>query len=352
MSALPSALPYPERLDQATEAYYKNTKPANTVSVYGDQTLFQQWKTACVRETRLQEMDLFPLLKKLGEKRRAIAEKMDSEHKYKFGLLRTEYLPEEPSTITVLTAPRYREANQRLKIQFFDLLPFFKQNVTRCTFETEHSRYTIEKMNRARIQELLAKLRIGPKMDKEIDDFNALTSLLNCIGGIAAVVYAFKLPDLQRPSSPDLGPLSIGPLQFLVGTIEQKVAGTWELSTRHVAWINQAHQGPIQEKAIEYFKTFGFITIAHSPREKVLAHLKGVKTLTQKLVSHPYAEDSAFQKDLAEWEYRMFHAMPYYRGSASVIEILREAICKNQNKEVPKRTDLEALSWPFAKTYT
>jgi len=322
--------------------------------IYGDQSLFKPWREGCVAETANfiresrgdlvgKEGGLIQLLSKIGESRWVAASKMGTSQAEKFGILRTVPLKDENTTLTHLTSPRYREFNQKLRVQFANLFPQFQRGEKSVVRETEFSRVTVQKFDREEFERMLAKAQTPCYGQKAADKANEAIELLNSLGGLCDLVKAFEFPGLKMPSHPDMGPITVGPLQFLVGTVEVNVDGVWKKMTRHATWLNAPDRGPIKQDAIEYFKKFGFATLIHSPKKDVAFHLKALEPLTQKLIGHKYDSSEEFQRDLRLWDHRLYHAMPYYRGSASGIEILREAICLVQGQEVPVRKDIDAL---------
>jgi hypothetical protein len=331
----------------------------NPRPVYGnDPSLFSKWKEKTTERTLASlehTKSLSSLLQLLGRERQEIAIQTKTIQAEKFGLLRTEKLPDETATLTHLLDDRYSEINQKLMAYFHDfVIPIFSQpvDVAQCIFQTESTRYTIDKFDPRKIGYLAYQiLNANPRTQEDCDRINSTSDLLNCIGGTADMVNkGLRLPNIAMPQSPDIGPLTIGPLQFLVATTEVKVNGKWRLATRHIVWLNQPEPGPIKKKTIDYFRRFGFATLVHSPRHELKDSLESLEPLTQKLLQ-PYKDRAEFQKDLATWEYRLFNAMPYYRGSASIIEIMREALCRKHKEKTPNRKDTDAMFIPFIEAY-
>lgn len=356
------ALPYPNELEQSVKILFgESSTKSETFDLqasYGDQSLFTEWKKRCTDDTlsyfQQARQDLakgffIQLMQRLGRERNSIAQQMKSPSAEKFGLLRTVDL--ENSTVTHLTAPRYREFNQKIRNQFANSFLHFQQNLDPVVVETDFSRSTLEIIDRSKLQEMVLIIGRKPHSEEEVLKANERIALLNSIAGVSDLVYGLQLPHLQQPDKPDIGPMKIGPLQFLVNTIESKIKGKWKTMTRHLLWLNQSEAGPITNQAIDYFKRCGFVTLLHSSKADLPFHLEAIENLTKELITSQYENPRLFKRDLGVWEFRLCHSMPFYRGSQSVLEILREAICRFQNQEVPNRTDADALSSTTLESY-
>ncbi len=366
---LPIILPRPTELElqveillNETETDQPKTPESDKESLYGPQDLFKSWKLTCIKNIthslqKLRKCDfktcLYPTLLAIGQERNKIAALMQTSHHEKFGLFRNDDLCvsrwREYTTQTHLLPCRYREFNQKMRSLFFLFMPLFQYNVDKCCFETDFSQYTIEKIDQTRLKSLIERARKPLTLRDNVDRVsqNHLIELLNVLGGVHDMVRNLKLPGFDLPQFPQ-----IGDIQFLVGTIKNKIEGEWQLLTRHITWIKQSHSGPVEDEAIDYFKRYGFATLCHTPRSSI-RHLidKHLEGLTKQLIQKSYEDSKEFKRDLAVWEYRMFHVMPFLRGSTNSIEILRESICNLLEKELPTTTDEDAFIQPFLETY-
>lgn len=346
-------LSYPTGLDQLMEAL-----PARD---------FAEWKKRCTDETyaTLQQLAckksvtgfevmqtdylLLRLLEKAGQERRELAWKMHSFSAEKYGLLRTT--PLEGEEITHLSGPKHRELNQYLRIRFAKFFPRFQENVESFGPATSISRHTVERIDSVRLRELIAQVERAPYLSEEENQKNnELVALLNAIGAVSDYVYTL-FPDLQRPEELDVGPLRIGSLQFLVNTVESNISDQWKTLTRQITWLNQEHVGPIEERTRDYFEQYGFVTLLHSPREDLPFHFKTLENLTQRLATFTYQTPKEFHRELAVWDFLLFQIRPFYRDSAVIVEIVREAICRWRGETVPDRIEEQALSSLFIEAY-
>lgn len=360
-------LPYPVELDAAVKNLHSEASesvlPDDEMEIYGDQSLFKSWREEAVHKVvaRFRELEIgsstdffTDLLKELGDERHHIAAKMNSRNADRFGVIRTTFLRDEHTTLTHLTASRYREFNQKLRQQFTQFFPIFQQNIGSFSGETELSRYKVEKIDCRKLTQIVREVtQARPSTEEEMLKVNESIALLNTIGGISELVYLLDLPGLKPPKvfDPALGGLRVGALQFLVGTIEVKMQGRWRTLTRHVAWLNQKNLGPLEAGTVEYFKRVGFVTLMHTPRESLSFHIDELKAATKKLISARYETPELFKRDLAAWEFKFSHVMPYYRGSRSVLEVLREGICRFRGFESSATPEAEILSYPFFESY-
>jgi len=326
--------------------------------LYGDQEQFQKLKGESV-ERVMKELGiirsfpaqkkgtLLPMLKSLGEKRRMIAQKIGTEDYEAFGRLAVAPLL-QPKAITCLTHPRLKEFNQKIRSLFHKAIK--EDKVGQRVVDTNFSRYTIERFTpnviRALFTQATEDYRKSPVQNPKID-------LLDSFDDISETVKAADLPGVKIPDKPDVIPYTIGTLEFLVGTVEAKMKGEWKVLTRHVVWLNNpsGEKGAITDEMLAHFERYSFATLLHTPRPEVEADLVALDKLTDKLIRNEYKNPKEFDRDLAFWEHRLFHIMPFDRGSASIIEIFREAICRIQKRDIPNRRDEDAMAEPDVEKY-
>ena len=362
MSVREKDIPYPE----GVYPYFDLHIASKAKSRYGDQELFAKWKAKTIQET-VQALHntkiagsqnhpshfLARVLEDLGKKRGVIAKTQGSDKWNEFGIDRRV---QEQYIFTILLNFQYRESNQKLRKFFYDFFPFFQQEkfpVHRVEINTSYSRFTMEKLDQKELCERMEEARTTFVVKKgtpleEIRKIEARLNdrvrMLNALGLIQEVIRSLKLPDIQLLPSP-----SVGSLQYFIGTIETKVGGQWRVLTRQVAWIKQEEPGYLRPEAIDYFIRYGFTAWIHTPKEEINPLIESLEGKVKDLI---YCEDPSVNRNtLSFLVYRLFHATPYLRGSASIVEILHEAICKLKGLPLQTVKDEDALICPFIERY-
>ncbi len=352
-------LPEPEELYAAFRAYEGGEEPptleAAKCAMYGDQTRFQAWKSECVGiifrslgSSRAQDKDEFSqsfnkLLRGIGVTRQALVG-MHPE----FGVWRRE------AKKTPLIRSQYRTANQKLRMLFASCMPRFGHSKTddqpeSYTFGDKFSRYTIRRYTQSH-QKLMYDLALtfryvnGSYGPEEEDKIQLLETMRSIRREITAVL---QLPELVAEE-----PLSIqegrSQLQFFVGTISNQIEGEWVPLTRHITWIKQKERGPVTDAAMRYFEQYGYVTYFHTDMQQFDPLLRSIANISYRLVQ---PDPKKFKADLAALDYRLFHGMFFERGSESITEIFREAICQLQQQPVPTAKGESALTEPFLEKY-
>lgn len=354
-----ASFPEPEPLYEAFRAYAGDVPAQETVksSMYGDQDLFQDWKQQCVaaisREFEtyraIEDREKFyqsitSMIRELGTSRQVLGSHPE------FGTWRKE------AEKTALVRMQYRPANQKLRILFASCMPRFGHNETETqpesyTFGDKFSRYTIKRYTQSHqkwMYDLTLSFRYlkgeyGPQEEERIELLDTMRSIRR------EVISDLKLPELATENARSI-PEGRSQFQFFVGTISNQVEGEWVPLTRHITWIKQKEPGPVTEAAMDYFKQYGYVTYLHTDKQQFDPLLRSIVNISHRLIQ-PNPDVKKFKADLAVLDYRFFHAMFFCRGSETITEIYREAMCQLQQQPVPKTMGEDALAEPFLVQY-
>jgi hypothetical protein len=324
--------------------------------LYGkDQERYQKWREDCVERVAAGKFgcSLESILAHLGRERGKIAEELDSYKAEQFGLSRRDPDLGDKSVLTHLISERYGKLNQNLRKVFQERFPFFQENMgTTKIEETPYTRVTFERHDSSRIMREINEYYAG-KFKGTKEQSETCVELWNGISGIYDQIQALY-PDLKLELlDPEEVPRIIGisPLQFLTAKIEAKVNGVWKPLTTYLTWLSQPGSGPIQETAIEYFKRRGFVTLIHTPRDAIDSHIHAVDSYVRKLLTATCANPNEKVRNISFLQHRLFHLVPYNRGSTSVVEIIMEAIHKKQGLPKLQISDTDAFSQLFVERY-
>jgi hypothetical protein len=354
-------LPEPEELYAAFRAYEGGEEPptldAAKSEMYGDQVRFQAWKSECVgvifrslESFHAQDKDEFSqsfnkLFRGIGIIRQALA----GMH-HEFGVWRRE------ARKTALIRSQYRTANQKLRTLFASCMPKFGHSKTddqpeSYTFGDKFSRYTIKRYTQKH-QKLMYDLTLtfrhvkggyGPEEEDKIQLLETMRSIRR------EITDGLQLPELVAEE-----PLSIqegrSQLQFFVGTISNQIEGEWVPLTRHITWIKQKERGAVTDAAMRYFEQYGYVTHLHTDMQQFDPLLRSIVNIAYRLIQ-PNPEVKKFKADLAALDYRLFHGMFFERGSESITESFREAMCQLHQQPVPTAKGESALTQPFLVNY-
>lgn len=325
-------------------------------SLYGaDQAVYQRWREKCVDQVVAGEAGrtLGEIIAHLGNERCRIARELGSQNAEEFGVSRCDPRRGQQATLTHLASARYGKLNQKLRAAFLERFPFFQESDQATKVEeTPYSRVTFQRFDQARISREITELYSG-KFKGTQDQADELVELFNSIMGVYEQ-NQHLFPDVGLPPVDPTKIVQIlerSPLQFLVAKIETKVKGDWKPLTSYMTSIVQSDKGPILQSAVEYFKRRGFITLKHTPRSEIKVQVQAVERLAKKLLNESYDDPKAKLRDISFLQYRLFHLTPYNRGSASVVEIIMEAIYKKHGFSEVQIEESEAFSQLFIEQY-